>query len=938
MVYDSTHGRMVLFGGGSPSGYLNDVWEFNVGTSTWTNVTPTNGPSPTPRGGHAMAYDPVRDKIVMHGGSTAPFAHPGDTWEWDTVNRSWTFKPNGGIGGGYGLVGSAMAFDPNRNEVVLFGGRQYFNNGVSETYAWNGNNWTNISPSMSPSGRAYHMMATDTARSKIVLFGGWQGNLLNDTWEWNGSTWSQITTTVKPLERHLSGFSYDSERGVMVLFGGWNGYAPQYLWNDTWTSDGQNWTQQQPCDLPSPRNSVAMAYDPIRKRHVMFGGGGSGGPTNETWFYGVGLGSLPCGGVTLISSWTMDGNIVDSVDNNNPSATNGTSFEPGRICDGVKLGPNGFIDIPDSGNLQNQHFTVSAWVRPDGPGSNNDLQGATFIQKGFSPPTGDTGLTMGMWWSAVDNRFRFGVGAPMNTITSNNTFPAGQFHHVAGTYDGVYLKLYVDGQLEAQTTLSIVISYDSSVPWTIGSSYSYYRSIGFPRTFNGVIDEVSIYNGALTSTDVQAIYNDTARQCPSADAEAPTTNYLLSPMANGTGWNNSDVSISLSASDNVDGSGVREITYSTSGAQTTAPTTVSGFTANLTITGEGETTIAYFATDNANNTETTQTLVVKVDKSAPSVSCGSADGLWHASNVTIPCSANDGVSGLADSGDSSFDLTTNVAANTETANASTNSRNVCDLAENCSTAGPVNDNKVDKKAPEITVTGPPSVTSGGQVPIPNVVSGATVTDNGSGVATIIQNPAAGTLVSLGTHTITITATDAVGNTSEATTTFTVNAPQLTALTSSTFWVGLKNSDDVGTKFDLLAEVLKNGVVVASGQVNGVSGGSSGFNNALNHSIAMALSESQNILNGDSLAIRLSVRVAANSGHVSGTARLWFNDSAANSGFGATINESSSTYYLRNGFSLINTPGPGPKSKIDVTVNRNQGGNPFKQFGTWTITF
>jgi hypothetical protein len=101
---------------------------------------------------------------------------------------------------------------------------------------------------------------------------------------------------------------------------------------------------------------------------------------------------------------------------------------------------------------------------------------------------------------------------------------------------------------------------------------------------------------------------------------------------------------------------------------------------------------------------------------------------------------------------------------------------------------------------------------------------------------------------------------------------------------------------------------------------------------------MALSESQNILNGDSLAIRLSVRVAANSGHVSGTARLWFNDSAANSGFGATINESSSTYYLRNGFSLINTPGPGPKSKIDVTVNRNQGGNPFKQFGTWTITF
>src|SRR5206468_563211 len=64
---------------------------------------------------------------------------------------------------------------------------------------------------------------------------------------------------------------------------------------------------------------------------------------------------------------------------------------------------------------------------------------------------------------------------------------------------------------------------------------------------------------------------------------------------------------------------------------------------------------------------------------------------------------------------------------------------------------------------------------------------------------------------------------------------------LSALGPANVWVGLKNSDDVGTKFDLLAEVLKNGAVIGSGQVNDVPGGSSGFNNAVLDTISLALS-------------------------------------------------------------------------------------------------
>jgi hypothetical protein len=146
---------------------------------------------------------------------------------------------------------------------------------------------------------------------------------------------------------------------------------------------------------------------------------------------------------------------------------------------------------------------------------------------------------------------------------------------------------------------------------------------------------------------------------------------------------------------------------------------------------------------------------------------------------------------------------------------------------------------------------------------------------------------------------------------------------------------LKNSDDVGTKFDLRAEVLRNGAVVGEGQLNDVPGGSSGFNNAVLDVINLALSAPVGACTGDTLSFRLSVRIAASSGHVSGTARLWFNDGAANSRFSATVNGVTTDYFLLDGFVLGTAAGPGPKRTIDVLVNRNVGGNPFKPFGTWT---
>ncbi|OGH16502.1 MAG: hypothetical protein A3C30_04920 [Candidatus Levybacteria bacterium RIFCSPHIGHO2_02_FULL_40_18] len=191
----------------------------------------------------------------------------------------------------------------------------------------------------------------------------------------------------------------------------------------------------------------------------------------------------------------------------------------------------------------------------------------------------------------------------------------------------------------------------------------------------------------------------------------------------------------------------------------------------------------------------------------------------------------------------------------------------------------------------------------------------------------------------GQHAITFWSIDNVGvfeNPNEQI--FTINAvDQLTSLSPANIWIGLKNSDDVGTRFDLKAEVYKNSTeLVSSGQLDNVWGGSSGFNNANLQTIPFNTFSPVDFPEGSTLSIKLYVRNACQGPtHNSGTARLWYDDAAANSRFDATIEGSNSNYYLRNNFVLSTAVGIGPKQKIDVQAGSKC--SPFKTFGTWSIT-
>ncbi len=152
------------------------------------------------------------------------------------------------------------------------------------------------------------------------------------------------------------------------------------------------------------------------------------------------------------------------------------------------------------------------------------------------------------------------------------------------------------------------------------------------------------------------------------------------------------------------------------------------------------------------------------DTTPPLISCGSADDAWHGSDASIACTASDSGSGLANGADASFSLSTSVAAGSEDANASTNSREVCDIATNCATAGPISGNKVDKKAPSTTITAPTNNAT--YVLNQGITASYSCTDGGAGVASCAGPVADGSNIdtaSTGTKTFTVNASDNVGN-------------------------------------------------------------------------------------------------------------------------------------------------------------------------------
>ena len=167
----------------------------------------------------------------------------------------------------------------------MFGG--YGPGALSDTWEYDGVDWTQRQPTTSPPWLVNHGTVFDSRRGVTVVFGGmsnWRN--VNDTWEWDGTDWAQRSPANSPSPRENCAIAFDPVRGVTVLFGGEERGVTSY--DDTWEWDGVNWAQPVVAARPSSRAKTAMCFDAQRSEAILFGGSaGSGGQVfNDTWRYG----------------------------------------------------------------------------------------------------------------------------------------------------------------------------------------------------------------------------------------------------------------------------------------------------------------------------------------------------------------------------------------------------------------------------------------------------------------------------------------------------------------------------------------------------------------------------------------------------------------------------------------------------------------------------
>ena len=231
------------------------------------------------------------------------------------------------------------------------------------------------------------------------------------------------------------------------------------------------------------------------------------------------------------------------------------------------------------------------------------------------------------------------------------------------------------------------------------------------------------------------------------DNIAPTVSHVLSPAANAQGWNNSDVTVTFSAKDDDQGSGVDHVSD---------PVTVSDETAGKDVTGT--------ATDVAGNVGS-DTVRIKLDETAPTIggavtSGAMGDNGWYVGPVTVTFTCGDTLSGVAACPDPVI-----LSAN------GTNhvTRTVLDRAGNQASAT-VDGIKIDQEKPTIT-----SVNVDGATYLLGNVPKATCNagDSYSGLASCTVAITGGTANGVGTLTWRATARDNAGNVSTSTGTYKV---------------------------------------------------------------------------------------------------------------------------------------------------------------------
>jgi hypothetical protein len=143
-----------------------------AGAASAATVPAFTGESPSARGGHAMAYDPVSSNVILFGGvdfNSESDEVPNDTWAYDSAANTWTsLNPSGDVP--EGRLYPSMVYDPASRRIILFGGVSP-DGMLGDTWAYDpaANSWTKLAGSTPPTTDAVSEQKAQDAEAKSLV-------------------------------------------------------------------------------------------------------------------------------------------------------------------------------------------------------------------------------------------------------------------------------------------------------------------------------------------------------------------------------------------------------------------------------------------------------------------------------------------------------------------------------------------------------------------------------------------------------------------------------------------------------------------------------------------------------------------------------------------------------------------------------------------------
>jgi len=233
----------------------------------------------------------------------------------------------------------------------------------------------------------------------------------------------------------------------------------------------------------------------------------------------------------LTAWWKFDeGSGSTAVDSSgsgkNGNETNSPSYVAGKIgAHALSFnGSTSYVDIP-SLTVTYSAFTVSAWIKPSNINNGDNPR----IVADDHTDSDDKGFQLMYNNGGATGFFDVGNGTTEGRATWSQQLANGTWYLYTGVYDGSYVYAYINGVLVATTSYSGGAIAAGSVDVNIARNAQYSGDY-----FPGAIDEVRIYNRALSSTDVAQLY-----AYPSACGVMSSSNYCLESDSINFGGGNS---------------------------------------------------------------------------------------------------------------------------------------------------------------------------------------------------------------------------------------------------------------------------------------------------------------------------------------------------------------------------------------------------------------